>query len=341
MNAAEKTTSRLQYPDALAPAGAKRIGCVSYLNAKPLIEPILARRDVEVAFAVPAELLPLLNAGTVAAGLLPIVDYQTSPAELVLVPAGVISSDGPTLTVRIFSRVPPEQITRLHADTDSHTSVILAQLILRRRYRQWPQIVPLKGYRGLARPGRQPKNPPIAQINTDVDPDPSGRAGLNSGHDQQKNKGLASGQHKQQLTVTGTGADAPVALLLIGDKVVNAAPDQAVYHWQLDLGEQWKQLTRLPFVFAMWMMRAAAPDVELGRLLAEARRQGQQMVEPLVARYAPACRWPTDLARRYFTEYLQYEVTPQCRSAVEIFFRLADEEGLLPLRRPVQYLELA
>ncbi len=331
MSAAEKTISWLHNPDALAPApaGAKRIGCVSYLNARPLIEPILARRDVEVAFAVPAQLLPLLNAGTVTAGLLPIVDYQTSPAELVLVPAGVISSDGPTLTVRIFSRVPPEQITRLHADTDSHTSVILAQLILRRRYRQWPQIVPLKGYRGTARPGRQPKNLPIAQLNTDVGPDPSGRAGLNSG------------QPKPRLTVTGTGADAPMALLLIGDKVVNAAPDRAVYRWQLDLGEQWKQLTRLPFVFAMWMMRAASPDVELGRLLAEARRQGQQMVEPLVARYAPACRWPTDLARRYFTEYLQYEVTPCCRSAVELFFRLADEEGLLPLRRSVQYLELA
>ena len=91
-------------------------------------------------------------------------------------------------------------------DTDSHTSVILAQLILRERFNVSPPLLPLSAAR--------------------------------------------------------TAADLPEAMLLIGDKVVNAAPDAAAYPHQLDLGEQWKLLTGLPFVFAMWMIRQDAAATE-------------------------------------------------------------------------------
>ncbi len=262
------------------------VGCVSYLNSKPLIEPLLRHPAVHVHFVVPAALLELMTRGTVAAALMPIVDYQNSPIAPVLVPAGAICSDGPTLTVRIFSRVAPRQITRLHADTDSHTSVILAQVILRELYGCKPRIIPLEARSTRAR------------------------------------------------------RETPETLLLIGDKVVNAAPPAKDYPWQLDLGAEWKRLTGLPFVFAMWMMPTAAPDMELARLLAEARRDGGRMTDQLVERYAGEKGWPADLARRYFTEHIRYEVTPRCRKGVETFFQLSDQHGLLAIHRPVHYLEI-
>ena len=99
-------------------------------------------------------------------------------------------------------------------------------------------------------------------------------------------------------------------------------------------------MTGLPFVFAMWMMRRDEVDVGLARLLAEARRQGADMTEELVGRYAGKRGWPGELARRYFTEYLRYEVTERARAGLEKFFELAGPAGLgiLPLRRPVEYL---
>ena len=111
-----------------------QIGCVSFLNSKPLIEPLMGRADVRVHFAVPSKLMGLVESGAVSTALMSVVDYQMCPRELVFVPAGMIGCDGPTLTVRIFSRVPAERIRVLHGDTDSHTSVMLAQVILRRRY---------------------------------------------------------------------------------------------------------------------------------------------------------------------------------------------------------------
>jgi len=46
-----------------------RIGCVSFLNSKPLIDPLVSARagraDVDVHFAVPSQLLGLLQTGSV------------------------------------------------------------------------------------------------------------------------------------------------------------------------------------------------------------------------------------------------------------------------------------
>lgn len=261
------------------------IGCVSYLNSKPLIEPLMDNPAVRVHFAVPAGLLDLVSRGQVCCALLPMVDYHHSPLDLLLLPAGGIACDGPTLTVRIFSRVPPQRISHLYADTDSHTSVVLAQVILREFYGVRPDVVPLPADAGDQ--NRQPHE----------------------------------------------------TMLLIGDKVVNAAPPPGEFPWQLDLGQQWKQFTKLPFVFAMWMIRADVAPGHLPRLLLEARERGSTMTAELVNRYARQRHWPPDLAHDYFTKYLQYEITPAARSGIETFFALAQRHGLLAIRRPVRYLE--
>jgi chorismate dehydratase len=278
--------TRQKYPETYKSQARWTIGCVSYLNSKPLIEPILRRQEVRVHFAVPAALSDLLNSGQVNAALLPIVDYQNSPRELLLVPAGMIGSDGPTLTVRIFSRVTPRDITHLHVDAESHTSIILARIILQEAYGTKPEL-----------------------LTTAMDP-----------------------QHRP-------GPEAQ-AMLLIGDKVVNASPSGTDYPYQLDLGLEWKKLTGLPFAFAMWMMPADASDPELAEILAAARRQGSTMTEELVARYADPHRWPHDLTRRYFTEHLRYRVTAECRRGIERFYELAQQNSLLNIRRPIRYMEL-
>lgn len=262
------------------------IGCVSFLNSKPLIEPLLGRADVHVEFAVPAALLALVEGGAVSAALLPIVDYQRSAVPLYLVPAGMIGCDGPTLTVRIFSQVPPHRIQVLHADTDSHTSVVLAQLVLHERFGVQAQVVPFAATEG-------------------------------------EHRGVIGGEQE--------------AMLLIGDKVVNACPPGHQYPFQLDLGEQWKVITGLPFVFAMWMVRRDAVAAELVAMLGDAQRRGAGMTEQLIARYAAEKQWPADLARRYFTEYLKYEVTEPARAGVAEFFRRAGEMGVLAVRREVEY----
>src|SRR5262249_20813210 len=143
-------------------------------------------------------------------GLVSLIDYARSPEPLILIPAGMIGCDGPTLTVRLFSAVEPRRIRQVHADTESHTSVALAKLVLAQQY------------------GRGD----VELVNFDA-------------------RSLRAGDDDKNW---------PETLLLIGDKVVTDAPPAERYPHQVDLGEAWKALTGLPFVYAVWMCRADAWD---------------------------------------------------------------------------------
>jgi chorismate dehydratase len=121
--------------------------------------------------------------------------------------------------------------------------------------------------------------------------------------------------------------------LLIGDKVVNAAPTGFPY--QLDLGAEWKALTGLPFVFAAWMARH---DVHLGDLpqrLTRARLEGLACAPDLVARFARPSGWPDALALQYLTINLNYEIGPRQIQAINLFYDLAAKHGAIetPVRK--------
>jgi chorismate dehydratase len=255
-----------------------RVGSVSFLNAKPLIYGIDSSSGVELSLEVPSRLLDGMRSGRYDVALLPVIDYQRMEG-LRLLTAGGIGSDGTTLTVRIFSPVPLEQVRTLACDTDSHTSVALARVIFAESYGAVPEFVPLS-------------------------------------HDR------------------ATGPT--TARLLIGDKVVSEEP-QGFPH-QLDLGEAWKKLTGLPFLFAAWMAREGVDLGDLPRRLESAKREGLRHVDEIVARDAAPRRWPADVARRYLTEYLQYDIGPAQLEAVRRFHALAHRHGVLQnAPRPLVY----
>ncbi len=111
-----------------------RIGAVEFLNTVTLIEGLDAWDGCSLIKAVPSRIGQMIVDQQIDIGLASIVDAANPDHDLVLIPAGMIGCDGPTLTVGLFSSVPPEEITVVHADTDSHTSVMLADLLLREVY---------------------------------------------------------------------------------------------------------------------------------------------------------------------------------------------------------------
>ena len=93
------------------------IGAVSYLNARPLIDGLERVDGVQVRTEVPSRLLSLLEDGASCAALCPIIDYQRSSRQLRILPVGAIGSDGPTMTVRVFSRIPLRDVDLIHVDS--------------------------------------------------------------------------------------------------------------------------------------------------------------------------------------------------------------------------------
>jgi chorismate dehydratase len=118
------------------------LGVVSFLNARPLIEGLDATRGVSLHYAVPSALPSLLRGGQVDAALIPVIDLARGTDAWQRISDACIGCDGETLTVRIFSRTPPEYMTTLYVDEDSHTSIALAQLIWLHRYERRLAFIP-------------------------------------------------------------------------------------------------------------------------------------------------------------------------------------------------------
>jgi len=143
-------------------------------------------------------------------------------------------------------------------------------------------------------------------------------------------------------TIEQDGDGWPACLLLIGDKVVTHSPPAVRYPHQLDLGEAWKELTGMPFVYAAWQCRADAIEDEDGRrriALASAMLERQRLhnatrLDWLVQRWAPRARWPVDLAQRYIGGLLRYDLGDREREAVTKFFELCASHGIAEAAAP-------
>lgn len=120
-----------------------RIGAVSYLNTKPLIYELeQLAPDAELILDHPSRLADDLELGRLEVALIPIIEYFRSGSYR-LVPNISIASDGPVMSVTLFSRVAWNRIGRIALDEGSRTSAALAQILLRNRYHIQPEIRPL------------------------------------------------------------------------------------------------------------------------------------------------------------------------------------------------------
>lgn len=120
-----------------------QIAAVSFLNTRPLIHGLECREGTSLVTAVPSELARLLDNAEADVALVPAIDYQRSRMPWVILPKLCIGSDGITHTVQVYSRRPINSIRALHCDTDSHTSVALAKIILLEKFNNSVELIPL------------------------------------------------------------------------------------------------------------------------------------------------------------------------------------------------------
>lgn len=120
-----------------------RIGAVSYFNSKPLIHELeTLAPNAELILDYPSRLADQMARGELDVALIPVIEYFRA-GSYSLVPNIAIASQGPVLSVTLFSRVPWPEIRRVCLDEGSRTSAALAQVLLRKKYGVQPEIRPL------------------------------------------------------------------------------------------------------------------------------------------------------------------------------------------------------
>jgi chorismate dehydratase len=121
-----------------------RLGVVAYLNAQPLAFRLDERVDrVSIRYDVPARCADLLHTGEIDLGTVPAIEFLRGE-DYRLVPGVAIGCQGPVASVAIFSSKPMESVRSLALDTNSRTSVALAQILCRRHFGIAPRLQPMR-----------------------------------------------------------------------------------------------------------------------------------------------------------------------------------------------------
>ena len=118
-----------------------RLGCVEYLNARPLVVGLEHAPEFSLRFDVPARCAELLHAGDIDLGLIPSIECLRGPEPYAIVPSVAVSSTGPVASVALYTRRNPRDIRSVALDTTSRTSVALTRVIARKAFGVSPDLV--------------------------------------------------------------------------------------------------------------------------------------------------------------------------------------------------------
>lgn len=119
-----------------------RISIVSYANTVPLVYGLkhFLKIPVELIPDVPAECARKVINGEVDMGLIPVATIPLVPNAQILGRYGIAAS-GPVKSVKLYSEVPIDQVTRIYLDHDSRTSVALCRILCREWWKIDPEFV--------------------------------------------------------------------------------------------------------------------------------------------------------------------------------------------------------
>ena len=122
-------------------------------------------------------------------------------------------------------------------------------------------------------------------------------------------------------------------VLLIGDTALRASMEDAGC-FRYDLGAAWKEMTGLPFVFALWQVNRASVVTEaeglrhLSVLLDQARDQMPQRLAALAA-LAPEAEWISPERLEDYWRHITYRLDERHLAGLDCFYHLAAELGLI------------
>jgi chorismate dehydratase len=245
-----------------------RVGCVKYLNARPLIR----GWPGSVEFDHPSALCQRLAKGQLDVALVSSFEFLRNPIYRIVDDVS-ISSDGPVYSVVVAHRGEFSDIGEIELDPASETAVNLLRCL------------------------------------------------------------LAELELTAPLTSSGSdSAGLRRACLVIGDQPIRFRQSHADAYQFWDLGEQWKKLTGLPFVYALWLIRPEVPDAKsIAQRLRGLRDDNLADISGIVADAVDNEEASTrEFLNRYYREYLRFGFGTREAQGLQSFADLCAKHRVLP-----------
>lgn len=237
-----------------------RLGCLPYLNVKPLVYTLerALPEGWELVYAPPAQLAQMLVRGEIAAA--PVSSYAALAYGFDHVPGICIAADGPVRSVLMLSKKAASNIDTLALDTGSLSGANMVRIILDEVYNCRPELVRIAPT-------------PVERMLDNAD-----------------------------------------AALVIGNPAMLCSKDGLIV---LDVAEEWKKLTGLPAVFALWAGNGITP--ELIEVLNEAKSVGMTKLPEIAREESQRLGLPYDVCLDYLSRIMVYDLGPRESAGLEAF----------------------
>jgi len=277
-----------------------RISIVQYLNTAPLVwgftnGPLRGKYDL--SFTVPSQCAEDLRCGRADIAIIPAIEYQRIPV-LAILPDMAIASKNQVRSLLIIAKKPIEQVKTFALDSSSRSTQVLTRILCAEKWRIAPQFTETL--------------PDLPEMLQEADAaliigDPALRISLAI------EKESWPGSPGQSICQTATLGITSSELLYVYDVV----------------GE-WRALTGLPAVLAVWACRSEVATVELTADFLASRDFGISHLEEISYEAAQDLELPQRALESYLRNHIDFSLDAENRRGLELYFESAARLALIP-----------
>jgi len=301
----------LPFPERPSDLTKLRISIVQYLNTAPLVwgftrGPLQGKYDL--SFTVPSLCAEALRKGDTDVAIIPAIEYQRID-DLVILPGLAIASKGRVRSLLILSKTPIESARRIALDASSRSTQALTKILCHHHWKVTSQFLQMS-------------------------PDPSAML-------QRADAALLIGDPALRVSVAIDSVTSYEGARrgLSGEQIFPAASagiDCAETVHIYDVVEEWRKLTSLPAVLAVWAARPAVVTADLVADFQSSLAFGLQHLEQITRQGTADLNLPEADLRRYLTENIDYALDDENLQGLLCFFHLSAALNLTASPKPIQ-----
>jgi chorismate dehydratase len=287
-----------------------RISIVQYLNTAPLVwgftnGPLQGKYDL--SFTVPSQCAEDLRCGRADVAIIPAIEYQRID-DLVILPDMAIASKKQVRSLLVVGKKPIKQVRSFALDRSSRSTQALTRILCAEKWKIAPEFFEA--------------TPDLREMLTQADAalligDPALRIALGIETDSWP------GAERQSVCQAATLGITSAELLYVYDIV----------------GE-WRNLTGLPAVLAVWAAKRDVATPEVTADFMASRDFGLSRIPEISADAARELELPVRALESYLRQNIDFSLDAENRRGLELYFERAARLGLIPQAKPIEWAHI-
>jgi chorismate dehydratase len=284
-----------------------RISIVQYLNTAPLVwgftnGPLRGKYDL--SFTVPSQCAEQLRTGQADVAIIPAIEYQRID-DLVILPDMAIASKKLVRSLLIITKKPIEQAKSFALDFSSRSTQTLTRILCAEKWKVAPQF-----FEAPPDLGAMLKQADAALLIGD----PALRIAVGMEKDSWPGSECQTVCKAAALGITGP------ELLYVYDVVA-----------------EWRSLTGLPAVLAVWAARRDVASPELATDFLASRDFGLSRIPEICLDAARELELPQRTLESYLRQNIDFSLDEENHRGLELYFAHAAKQGLIPEAKPIEW----